>query len=124
MPFTHRSASTFAALVRMRIASSTLYAITGIITLSSSCPCSAAIATVVSSPITWKQTWFTISGIDGLILPGMIDEPGCTAGSVISSMPVRGPITMQAQVARDLAQVDREHAQRGAERRRRRPCSA
>ena len=46
-------------------------------------------------PITWKQTWFTISGIDGLILPGMIDDPGCTAGSLISSMPVRGPMTMR-----------------------------
>ena len=79
----------------MRIESSTLCAITGIITLSSSCPCSAAMATVVSRPITWKQTWLTISGIDGLILPGMIDEPGCTAGSLISSMPVRGPITMR-----------------------------
>ena len=79
----------------MRIESSTLCAMTGIITFSSSCPCSAAIATVVSQPMTWKQTWFTISGIDGLILPGMIDEPGCTAGSLISSMPVRGPITIR-----------------------------
>ena len=24
----------------------------------------------------------------------MIDDPGCTAGSVISSMPVRGPMTI------------------------------
>ena len=45
--------------------------------------------------MTWKQTWFTISGIDGLIFPGMIDDPGCTAGSLISSIPVRGPITMR-----------------------------
>ena len=45
--------------------------------------------------MTWKQTWFTISGMDGLILPGMIDDPGCTAGSLISSMPVRGPMTMR-----------------------------
>src|SRR6185312_14025085 len=44
---------------------------------------------------TWKHTWLTISGIDGLILPGMIEEPGCTAGRVISSMPVRGPMTMR-----------------------------
>ncbi len=27
----------------------------------------------------------------GLTLPGMIDEPGCTAGRVISPKPVRGP---------------------------------
>ena len=66
----------------------------------------------MSQPITWKQTWFTISGIDGLTLPGMIDDPGCTAGSVISSIPVRGPMTMQPQIAGDLAQVDRQHAQR------------
>ncbi len=39
---------------------------------------------VVSKPITWKQTWLTISGIDGFTLPGMIDDPGCTAGSTIS----------------------------------------
>ena len=83
--------NTLAALVRMRIDNSTLNAITGIMTFSSSCPCSAAMPTVVSQPMTWKQTWLTISGIEGLILPGMIDDPGCTAGSLISSMPVRGP---------------------------------
>jgi hypothetical protein len=33
----------------------------------------------------------TISGIDGLTLPGMIDEPGCTAGRRISARPARGP---------------------------------
>ncbi len=32
------------------------HAITGIITFSSSCPASAATVTVVSQPITWKQT--------------------------------------------------------------------
>ena len=34
----------------------TLNAMTGIITFSSSCPCSDAMATVVSQPITWKHT--------------------------------------------------------------------
>ena len=72
-------------------------------------------ATVVSQPITWKQTWFTISGIDGFILPGMIDDPGCTAGSRISSMPGARTHDHQAQVARDLAQVDGEHAELRAE---------
>ena len=92
-----------------------LCAITGIMTLSSSCPCSAAMATHVSLPITWKQTWFTISGIDGFTLPGMIDEPGCTAGSRISSSPVRGPDRHEPQIARDLAEIDGERAQRAAE---------
>ena len=94
MPDTHFSLKTRAVFVMMRMDSRTLNAMTGIITLSSSCPCSDAIATVVSRPITWKQTWLTISGMDGLILPGMIDDPGCTAGNLISSIPVRGPITM------------------------------
>ena len=31
------------------------------------------------------------SGITGLILPGMIDEPGCSAGRLISAKPVFGP---------------------------------
>ncbi len=56
-----------------------------------SCPASAAIVTVMSLPITSKAIWFTTSGITGLTLPGMIDEPACTAGSVISPMPARGP---------------------------------
>ena len=65
---------------------------TGIITLSSSWPASQAIATVVSQPTTWKHTWLTISGTDGFTLPGMIDDPGCTAGSEISDIPARGPM--------------------------------
>ena len=47
---------------------------------------------MASQPKTWKQTWLTISGTDGLTLPGMIDEPGCTAGSWISAIPARGPM--------------------------------
>ena len=39
----------------------------------------------------WKQTWLTTSGITGLTLPGMIDEPGCIAGRLISCRPQRGP---------------------------------
>ena len=45
-------------------------------------------------------------------MPGMIDEPGCTAGSAISPSPVRGPGAEQAQVVRDLDEVERERAQR------------
>src|SRR5438874_2483319 len=31
------------------------------------------------------------SSIDGFTLPGMIDDPGCTAGRMISARPVCGP---------------------------------
>ncbi len=61
-------------------------------TLISSCPAWAASATAASLPTTWKQTMSSISAITGLTLPGMIDEPGCTGGSVISAIPVRGPL--------------------------------
>jgi hypothetical protein len=36
---------------------------------------SHAIVTVRSCPITWKAIWFTVSGMTGLTLPGMMDEP-------------------------------------------------
>ena len=34
---------------------------------------------------------FSISAITGLTLPGIIEEPGCTAGRFISAIPVIGP---------------------------------
>ena len=34
---------------------------------------------------------FRHSAMTGLTLPGMIDDPGCSAGSRSSEMPVRGP---------------------------------
>ena len=43
-------------------------------------------------PITWAPTWITASQITGFTLPGMMLEPGCTAGSVISLSPQRGPL--------------------------------
>ena len=81
MLLTQRSCSTRIACRRIRVAWMAFQAITGIMTLSSSCPASAAATIVASQPNTWKQTWFTISGIDGFTLPGMIDEPGWTGGS-------------------------------------------
>ena len=33
----------------------------------------------------------TLSAITGFTFPGMIDEPGCTAGSFSSPIPQRGP---------------------------------
>jgi hypothetical protein len=81
MPATHRSWSTRIACRRMRVAWIAFQAITGIMTLSSSCPASAAARMAASQPNTWKHTWFTISGTDGFTLPGMIEDPGCTGGS-------------------------------------------
>ena len=37
------------------------------------------------------DAWMTASGITGLTLPGMMDEPGCTVGSFSSASPQRGP---------------------------------
>ena len=70
---------------------SSRYAITGSKTLSCSWPASAAIVTVTSPPMMSKHTWFTTSGMTGFTLPGMIDEPGCIAGRLISPNPARGP---------------------------------
>ena len=59
--------------------------------LSWSCPASAAMVTVRSLPMTSKATWLTTSGMTGLTLPGMMLEPACTAGRLISLKPARGP---------------------------------
>ena len=59
--------------------------------LSCNCPASAAIVTVRSLPITAKATWLTTSGITGLTLPGMMLDPACIGGRLISPKPARGP---------------------------------
>lgn len=46
---------------------------------------------VTSLPMTSKATWLTTSGITGLTLPGMMLEPACTGGRLISLRPARGP---------------------------------
>jgi hypothetical protein len=51
----------------------------------------------------------TISGIEGFTLPGMIEEPGCTAGSAISARPARGPLLSSR---RSLATFDSSTARR------------
>ena len=63
----------------------------GIITLSSSWPACTASATAVSLPTTWNETMAASSGITGLIFPGMMEEPGCKPGRLISANPVFGP---------------------------------
>jgi hypothetical protein len=87
-------------------------------------PCSAAIDTVVSQPMTWKQTWFTISGIDGLIFPGMIDEPGLHRGQLeLIDARARSHRHQRKSLAILLRSI-REHSASRERTARRRPCSA
>ena len=41
--------------------------------------------------MTLKQTWFTTSGITGLTLAGMMEDPAWRSGNLISPSPARGP---------------------------------
>lgn len=58
-------------------------------------PAAPAVATVASFPTTWAATMSTASGMTGLTLPGMIEDPGCRSGRAISARPVRGPEAIQ-----------------------------
>ena len=51
----------------------------------------------VSLPITCALTCSTTSGITGLTLPGMIEEPFCSSGRNSSPMPARGPEPISAR---------------------------
>jgi len=64
-------------------------------TFSSRVPWDPPKATAASLPMTWAATWVTASGMTGLTLPGMIDEPGWRSGMRISARPVRGPEPIQ-----------------------------
>ncbi len=66
-------------------------AISGTKTLSSKWPCIPPTVIAVSLPITCAATWVTTSGMTGLTLPGMIELPFWSSGSVISARPARGP---------------------------------
>ena len=72
-------------------------AISGTRTFSSNWPCEPAMVIAVSLPITWAATWITTSGITGLTLPGMIDEPFWSSGRAISARPARGPDPISAR---------------------------
>ena len=65
---------------------------TGLKTLSWKWPCVPANATAASLPNTCTATIVSASLWVGLILPGMIDEPGSLSGMVISPTPARGPL--------------------------------
>ena len=69
----------------------------GMRTLSSKLPCSPPTVIATSLPITCAPTCMTTSGITGLTLPGMIDEPFCSSGRKISPMPARGPEPISAR---------------------------
>jgi hypothetical protein len=56
-------------------------AITGIITFSSKFPFAPAQVIVTSLPITCAHTIMSDSAITGFTFPGMIELPGCVAGS-------------------------------------------
>ncbi len=72
--------------------------ITGMATFSSNSepmPPSAEVVTTVSFPSTRQATCIADSQMTGFTLPGMIEEPGCVAGSVSSKMLQRGPLPSQ-----------------------------
>ena len=68
---------------------------TGIATLSSNAPEAPAHAIVASLPMTLAHTMRTASGMTGFTLPGMMDDPGCKSGMLISAIPVFGPEPIQ-----------------------------
>ncbi len=74
---------------------SRLWAMTGSITFSSKLPCWFAIVMATSFPVTWAQTIIIISHITGFTLPGMMLEPGWSAGRDISPSPAIGPLFIQ-----------------------------
>ena len=76
--------------------------------LSCSCPPSAAKLTVTSLPMTSKATWLTTSGITGLTLPGMMLEPACTGGRLISPNPARGPLDSSRRSLQVFDSFDRD----------------
>jgi hypothetical protein len=107
IPATHFSSSRREAEASSLIESSRLRAISGTRTLSSNWPWLPATVIAASLPITCPATWITTSGITGLTLPGMIEEPFCSSGRRSSASPARGPDPISA---RSLAILLRETA--------------
>lgn len=80
------------AFVRTSIDSKSLNMMRGHITLSSNWLLCAANSIALSFPRTWMHVIITASGIDGLIFPGIIDDPGWIIGNSISEIPAFGPM--------------------------------
>src|SRR5512146_551130 len=94
-PATALSAKSLAALPRIVMDWRRLWAITGNITFSSKFPCWFAMVIAASFPVTWADTIIIISHITGFTLPGMMLEPGWSAGRAISPRPAIGPLFIQ-----------------------------
>ena len=100
--------STIAAFVRMRIASSTLNAITGIMTFSSSCPCSDAMRDRRVEAHHLEADLIHHLGNRRIHL-ARHDRRSRLHGGQLDLVDARARSHHhQAQVARDLAQVDRQ----------------
>src|SRR5476651_2645306 len=85
---------------RLELASNSMllnrfWATMGNITFSSKLPDCPATVIVASLPMTCAATIAVASGITGLTLPGMIEEPGCRPSSSISPRPANGPEFIQ-----------------------------
>jgi hypothetical protein len=61
--------------------------------------------TVMSLPMTSKAIWLTTSGITGLTLPGMIDEPAGARRQIDLTQARLRPRRQQAQVVAGLGQL-------------------
>ena len=96
IPSMHFSANIVELVVSRWIDWIRLRPISGIRTFSSNWPCMPPIVIAVSLPITCAATCSTTSGITGLTLPGMIEEPFCSSGRNSSPMPARGPEPISA----------------------------
>ena len=94
-PAMARSASRRALLVSSCRLSSRRSATSGSMTLSWKLPDWAATVMAASLPITAAAAMQADSGITGLTFPGMIEDPGCSAGNSISPSPASGPEFIQ-----------------------------
>ena len=68
-----------------------LWAISGLNTFSSKCPCDPAMVIPLWFPITFVQTIVIASHWVGFIFPGIIDDPASFSGSLSSEYPALGP---------------------------------
>ncbi len=89
------SASRFITLDSNWIESSRLAAISGSATFNWKLPVCPATVIAVWWPMTCAAAITVASGITGLTLPGMIELPGCSAGSSSSPRPASGPEFIQ-----------------------------
>src|SRR5207244_414323 len=91
IPSTHLCAKTRATFARSSMFCWIRCDITGIIVDRSRFEWVFATAIATSLPMTVTPTCITASGMTGLTFPGMIEEPGWTAGRFSSRKPVWGP---------------------------------